>query len=104
MFENFKDHEVPVDFFKVDLEKFPFAKYVSFIDVELKAGDCLYVPAFFYLQSQTMAEETVMITLQYAPHSQILDMIFNGLDSQIIGDDNKNEFDKMLQGYFNNLY
>ena len=49
MFENYKDHEVPVDFFNVDLQKYPFAKYVSFIDVEVKAGDCLYVPAFFYI-------------------------------------------------------
>lgn len=62
MFENYKDHEVPVDFFKVDLEKYPFAKYVSFIDVELKTGDCLYVPAFFYVQSQTLAEESIIIT------------------------------------------
>ena len=51
-----------------------------------------------------MAEETIMITLQYAPHSQILDLIFNALDSQIIGDENNHEYDKMLKKYFNNLY
>ena len=68
MFENYKNHEVPIDFFNVDLEKYPFAKYVAFIDIDLKAGDCVYIPAYFYVQSQffvLVATSTVAKQISY---------------------------------------
>jgi hypothetical protein len=39
----------PVDFFDPDYKLFPFARNVKFLEAELKAGDCMYVPAYFYV-------------------------------------------------------
>ena len=52
--------ETPMDFFNPDYEKFPYAKQFKFVEVELNPGDCLYIPAYFYVQSKTTAnrEET----------------------------------------------
>jgi hypothetical protein len=45
-----------LDFFNIDYQLYPFAKQVKFIEAILEAGDCIYVPAYYYIQSQTFAE------------------------------------------------
>jgi hypothetical protein len=39
----------PVNFFNIDFEKYPYAKNAKFLDATLNAGDCLYIPAFYYI-------------------------------------------------------
>ena len=41
--------DTPLDFFNPDYRQFPFAKDVNFLHAKLKAGDCMYVPAYFYV-------------------------------------------------------
>jgi len=49
----------------VDEGRFPLTERVNFIRVLLEEGDCMYVPAYFYIQSQTVemveGEETIMV-------------------------------------------
>lgn len=45
-----------MDFFKPDYDKFPYAKQFDFVEVELSVGDCMYVPAYYYIQSRTTSE------------------------------------------------
>jgi len=50
------------------------------LNVTLNTGDCMYVPAYYYIQSKTLTEtdnkESMIITHEYAPHSKMLDLIF----------------------------
>lgn len=48
-YEHVYNYESPVDFFKPNYDRFPYLKQFKFIEVELNAGDCMYVPAYFYI-------------------------------------------------------
>ena len=79
--------ETPIDFFNPDYENFPLTKQVIFLNATLKAGDCMYVPAYYYLQSRTLTEdqgETIMIVDQYESHSQFVDLFMDGLEVDIV--------------------
>jgi hypothetical protein len=47
-FEELAPDETPINFFKPDLKNFPFAESAVYLDVILHAGDCLYIPAYYY--------------------------------------------------------
>jgi hypothetical protein len=44
-----KQEDSPLNFFDFNVNKYPAAKYVKFLDAKLGAGDCMYIPAFFYI-------------------------------------------------------
>jgi len=48
-FDQLKQYDTPIDFFNPNYSRYPFAKKVNFIEATLNAGDCLYVPAFYYI-------------------------------------------------------
>ena len=94
--------DTPLDFFDPDYRQYPFARDVNFLHAKLKAGDCMYVPAYFYIQSRTLGtsevygkdkkkmqgktrkdyddEESIIFTHQYAAHSQIVDMVLSAVE------------------------
>lgn len=45
----------PLDFFDSQHTSYFRTKNVNFLDAILEAGDCMYVPAYYYLQSKTLA-------------------------------------------------
>lgn len=101
--------ECPLDFFNFDANKYAFTKQAKFIDVILNAGDCMYVPAFYYIQSKTLTkegtQESIIFTQEYAPHSQMLDMIFDGLEQEVmVENDETHEWDKKMLNYLHQLY
>lgn len=119
--EKFKHDESPMDFFKPDYEKFPYAKQFEFVEVELDAGDCMYVPAYYYIQSKTTSQpvddmtkvkayskghghnvESIIITHQYASHSVFVDSMMEALDKDILTDDELHHMDARLAGMFGN--
>jgi len=51
VYEKYPEHFSPLNFFDLDLKRFPHAEQVTFIDVTLAAGDCVYIPAYYYYQS-----------------------------------------------------
>ena len=53
-FEELPKDSTPVDFFNPDDKQFPFLKDVPFLEASLAPGDCLYVPAFYYVQSRSL--------------------------------------------------
>ena len=53
VFERFDKNNSPLDFFNIDQSKYPYAASVKFIDAKLNAGDCVYIPAYYYIQSKT---------------------------------------------------
>lgn len=65
--------DCPIDFFTYDSKKHKLADPGLFLNVTLNAGDCMYVPAFYYMQSKTLHtadnQESMIVTHEYAPHS-----------------------------------
>lgn len=39
----------PLNFFEIERDVYPLSLQVGFVDAILEAGDCLYVPAFYYV-------------------------------------------------------
>jgi hypothetical protein len=39
----------PLDFFRIEREKYPLSLHIGYVDAYLNAGDCMYVPAFYYV-------------------------------------------------------
>ena len=93
VFEKLPPTASPIDFFNIDYDHFPFAKQVNFLEVTLEAGDCLYVPAYYYIQSKTVGLqgstpiETIMIARTYESHSAFVDLMLEGLEKEIMTDD-----------------
>jgi hypothetical protein len=91
----------------VDFEKFPFAKQVNFIDVTLNAGDCMYVPAFYYVQSKTTStegnQESMILYQTYAPHSNLVDIMMNALEEDVMTEKTANT-DKVLLKWLKKFY
>ena len=41
--------DTPLNFFDLNREKYPLLTQINFLDAILEAGDCVYVPAYFYV-------------------------------------------------------
>lgn len=90
MFDEHHHEETPIDFFDPRPDKYPLVKQINWGKATLFPGDCMYVPAYFYVQSRTvgskvalkrpMDEETIMIVEQFESHSKFIDLIMRGLD------------------------
>lgn len=98
--KNLRPDQTPLNFFDIDKEKYPYTTQVSFLDVTLRPGDCVYVPAFYYVQSKTTYErdnqESIIVHQTYAPHSVLVDYMMSALDEEKLTDDRKHEYDVKL--------
>lgn len=85
------------------------AKNVHYINATLEAGDCIYVPAYYYIESKTLSNEgkgpSLILAQQYESHSKLVDMVLDGIqDNSLTDDENyKHKYDKMLEGYLSNI-
>ena len=97
-------NQTPIDFFDEKHLNFGMTRNVNFLVITLEPGDCLYVPAYFYVQSKTLGAEknlgdTLMVTHKYESHSRMVDMVFDGIENmQWISETNDKE-DKVLTNY-----
>ena len=60
------------------------------------------MPAYYYIQSRTSeGKESIFITQEYFSHSQFVDFIMNGIDSnQMNPADREHAYDKKLREYY----
>lgn len=107
--------ESPLDFFDKGLAKYPSTSTVNFLESDLGPGDCIYVPAYYYVQSQTLGDsnykdnkigtgQSMIVTHQYESHSAMVDMVFRGIDNKDWMDDETNKVDDMLKGYLGDIF
>ena len=88
-----------MDFFNPDYDKFPYAKQFKFVEADLFAGDCLYIPAYFYVQSKTVNEsfeDSIILTQQFESHSAFVDLMLNALEQELLTETNQHEFDELV--------
>lgn len=86
VFDGYHNNSTPVDFFNVDYKKYPLVYQFNFIEVTLNGGDCIYIPAYYYVQSKTLGtglhSETIMISEQYESHSKFIDLFMEALENE----------------------
>lgn len=63
----------------------------------------MYVPANYYIQSKTLEDESIIITQEYAAHSELVHMITEAVYTQD-GTDDGHAYDKNLQKYLKMFY
>jgi Cupin-like domain len=78
--------ETPLDFFKpVNLTRYPLFAEVKLLTAELKAGECIFIPAFYWVQTQTKgSDSTVMMNFEFNSHSELLNLLFQAIDKGIL--------------------
>jgi hypothetical protein len=80
--------DTPLDFFKaVNITRFPLFSEVKLLTAELTAGQCIFIPAFYWAQSKTTTEEnlmTIIINFEYASHSELVNLLFQAIDQGIL--------------------
>lgn len=80
----------------------------DFLEVTLSAGDCMYVPAYYYVQSRTVGkgldDETIMLAEQYESHSKFFDVVLDGLETEDLTDDETHNMDRILYDLFSFLH
>ena len=93
-FENWPPHEATYSLFNDRRNELVIAKGLKAFDAYLRAGDCLYVPAYFYAESKTLTKAngedgrgmSIIINHQYNSHSKLVDMVMDGIqDHSILG-------------------
>lgn len=78
----------PIDFFQaVNTTRFPLFSEVKLLTAELKAGQCLFIPAFYWVQTKTTSEApemTIIMNFEYASHSELMSLLFEAIDKGIL--------------------
>jgi hypothetical protein len=77
--EELSPTESPLDFFtRVNETQYPLFSEAKILSVVAQAGQCLFVPAFYWLQSQTRTgdKHTIILSFEYESHSELLNLFF----------------------------
>jgi hypothetical protein len=86
--EELQPNESPIDFFStnVDSSKFPLYSETKVLGVTLKAGQCMFVPAFYWVQSETKTgnEHSILVNYEFETHSELLNLLFQAIDQGIL--------------------
>jgi ribosomal protein L16 Arg81 hydroxylase len=69
-------------------------KYRDVYDTTLEEGDCLYIPANFWYQSETVVKdgqkdheaETIFTTFEYMAVSELMDSMVTAIDRGVLED------------------
>lgn len=88
-------NESPVNLFAPDFEKHPNLNYIKVIQNEtLEAGDCIFMPAFYYYQMIGKAEDragkadfkpySLVASIHYQSNSDLLQAFYNAIEDNIL--------------------
>ena len=75
----------PVDLYKPDFRKHQDFKSATPFDITIKTGDCLYLPAYWWYQTETSKDRgTTLVTFWYTISSEWVKVVFKGLEEGYI--------------------
>jgi len=82
----------PVDLFYEqtlkNFELFPLLQLTQVFEVNMTAGNCMFVPSFWWIQSYTPeGKESIMTVMEFEKHSLQYELVNKGIDSEIILND-----------------
>lgn len=83
--ERYPPNETPINFFRpVNTTDYPLFDYAKVLTVEVEKGQCLFVPAFYFMQSQTVTDKSTIVTFEYESHSELVALLFKAIDKGIL--------------------
>ena len=75
----------PVNFFRPDPKKHDIFRSATPFDLTLYSGDCMYLPAYWWHQTESSADEaTIFVKFWYTVSSEWLKLLFTGLEDNYI--------------------
>ena len=88
VYDDLLPSEIPedIDFFNVNKDKYPLLAQIEkhILATKLKKGDCLYVPAFYWVQTRSHSEQSMFLTFGYESHSRLTDLLFDAINDGIL--------------------
>lgn len=90
VYEELLPEETPLDFFNVNATSFPLYEKAKALEVQINSGGCIFVPAFYWLQTKTeptkTQETSTLLTFEYECHSEMVGLLFGAVDTGILED------------------
>lgn len=86
MLEELSPAESPLDFFNPDYKEYSLAYDANMLTATAEKGGCLYVPAFYWMQSRTLSRESTLMNFEYESHSELTNLLFEAIDKGILED------------------
>ena len=80
-----KPHMSPIDLFHAEedanLETFPLLLETQLHHYELEVGQCIFIPAYWWVQHHTLGEtDALIVDFEFEPHSELFRVINDGLE------------------------
>uniref|UniRef100_A0A7S3II51 JmjC domain-containing protein n=1 Tax=Strombidium inclinatum TaxID=197538 RepID=A0A7S3II51_9SPIT len=82
--EGYPDNYSPVEFVWPDYQKYPLFRNAKVRNIHIKAGDCLYVPAYYWHQVQSSPEVSIGVATFFKTYHQIVDLMQMGFQQQVV--------------------
>ena len=77
-----------INLFEVNGDKYPLLDKIyqqgHIVKTTLEAGDCLYIPSFYWSQSRTHAEESTIIGFTYQASSKLSEIFFEAINDGVL--------------------
>lgn len=84
VFEELQPTKTPVNFFHANLIDHPLFEEANLLTVQVHKGGCVFVPAYYWMQSQTISTESTLLTFEYESHSELVTLLFQAIDRGIL--------------------
>lgn len=88
VFEDLCEHDLPEDisFFVDDKEKYPLLIEVKdYIQTtELKKGDCVYIPNFWFSQATSTKGDAILLAFTYESSSKMAELFYDAISEGIL--------------------
>ena len=75
-----------ISLFTIDADKFPLLKEAeSYIQTAtLSAGDCLYIPSFYFWQSKSLDQYSTLLGFSYETESKLTEYFIRAIHSGVL--------------------
>eukprot|EP00347_Sterkiella_histriomuscorum_P003417 403364374 len=83
--EELAPQETPINFFQdVNVTKYPLFQDARVLDQVVEQGNCIFVPAYYWVQTHTLSDEVTMMYFEYESHSELATLLFKAIDQGIL--------------------
>jgi hypothetical protein len=77
--EGYPDNYSPIEFVLPDYEKYPLSQYAVVKTIHIPAGDCAYIPAYYWHQVASSPSVSIGVATFFKTYHQTVDLTNMGL-------------------------
>lgn len=82
--EGYPDNYSPLELLWPDYEKYPMSRYARTKMAHIDAGDCLFVPAYYWHQVNSSPEVSIGVATFFKTYHQSIDLFMQGFQGHIL--------------------